>query len=75
VSLHDELVAGSAGTACKLCAYIASLDASWAEEWVVELALPADIIGHTAVVQALRLRGIALTEASVRRHRGGHHAA
>jgi hypothetical protein len=70
--LHAELMAGSTSTACKMCQYIARLDPDWADEWVIELALPVDVIGHGAVVKALRLRGVPITEASVRRHRSGH---
>jgi hypothetical protein len=69
VSLHDELV--SAPT-CKLCAFLDSLTPSEAVEWQAELAMSVSVIGHTAVLNALRRRGTIVTEAAVRRHRSNH---
>ena len=71
MTLHDELAAASQPS-CKLCAFIALLPAAEAEEWRTELALPVQVIGNNAVLTALALRGIKVTEASIRRHRSRH---
>lgn len=72
-SLHDEL-AGASASACKVCTYLTTLPAAEAEEWTTELARPVTVVGHTAVVNALARRRIAVTETSVRRHRSRHAA-
>jgi hypothetical protein len=69
-ALHDELTAG-ASSACKLCAFLDQHPAT-AWEWRLELANPVSIVGNTAVVKALRSRGVDIGEASVRRHRENH---
>ena len=69
--LHEEL-AGDSVPACKLCAYLNTIPLTVLTEWVAELALPVTVIANIAVVNALRLRGVSLTEASVRRHRANH---
>lgn len=70
--LHDELSAATKQTGCRICAYLATLTDNERETWQSELALPVNVIGHTAVVNALRKRGVAVTETSVRRHRTRH---
>ena len=70
-SLHDELTNG-VHPACKVCAYLAELDTYNQGEWKRELALPIDEIPHAKVVAALRVRGVIVDEASVRRHRKNH---
>lgn len=70
-SLHDELAGGSA-PACKVCAYLGTLTPAEAGEWHAELAKPVAVIGNTAIVNALKRRGITVTETSVRRHRSRH---
>lgn len=71
MSLHEELTAGS--SACKVCTFLANLpESESAAEWVTELALPATIVSHTAVMRALRKRGVEVTESSIKRHRSNH---
>jgi hypothetical protein len=70
-ALHEEL-AGGQKTTCILCNYLASLSLADAAEWNKELAEPVSVIGHTAIVNALKRRGVGLTEVSVRRHRTRH---
>ena len=69
--LHEELT-GDSAPACKLCVFVAALDAFSRSEWQRELALPVTVIANVAVVNALKRRGTELTEASVRRHRANH---
>lgn len=70
-TLHDELAAGS-GTGCKVCHYLSGLRPADQAEWDAELRQPVKVIGNTAVVNALAKRGLDVTEAAVRRHRGRH---
>jgi len=64
VTLYDELVRT---TPCKLCSYIESRGNLEQQEWERLLKLPE--VSSTKVVNYLRVRGVALDEASVRRHR------
>lgn len=68
MSIRDELVAGTA-TGCKLCAFISVQDEDAQGEWRAALALPVKVVGNLSVVRALARRGLAIDEASVRRHR------
>ena len=72
-SLREELEGGSA-PACKLCAFLSDVDMDVEDpaEWKRELARPVTVVANIAVVRALKRRGIALSEASVRRHRMNH---
>ena len=65
--LHSELVTP---IGCKVCAYLGNLAPSEADEWKREMRDPA--VGNVAVQRALNRRGVAITEASVRRHRSNH---
>lgn len=69
--LHAELAASNA-TGCKVCAFLATCLPGVAVDWQDELRLPVAVVGNTAVVSALKRRGVDVTEASVRRHRGRH---
>jgi hypothetical protein len=72
MNLHEEL---TEGIRCKLCAFLEDVRGTGERtHWVTELALPARLVGHKAVVAALRRRGYTVTEASVRRHRRNHGA-
>ena len=69
MTLVNELEQSTA-SGCRLCLYLDSLEDR--EEWDSALAQPVTKVGNTAVVKALRKRGVVLTEASVRRHRVNH---
>lgn len=71
LSLAEELQAGTS-SACKLCSYLTTLTTAEAGDWQEQLRRPVNQIGHTAVVTALKRRGVDLTEVSVRRHRSRH---
>lgn len=71
-SLHDELRAETGEYTCKVCAYIDTLSAGEQDAWFKELASPVKVVGNTAVVNALKRRGVTVTETSVRRHRSRH---
>ena len=71
MSLHEELASGSL-PACLLCRYMTTLAPSEQTEWTVELREPVTVVGNTAVVKALKRRGVDISEAAVRRHRSNH---
>jgi len=73
--LHDELVGDTKGGACKLCTYLHSLPPTERAEWIAEIKLPKEAVSHTAIMVALKRRGISIEEASVRRHRANHVAS
>ena len=63
---------GGAVPVCKLCAYLTTLGPAERAEWQQELALPVSIVGNTAVLNALKRRGLEIEDPSVRRHRRNH---
>lgn len=69
--LSEELAAGSVFP-CKLCAFLDAQPPATFNEWIDELKKPVTVIANVAVVRALKRRGVAITEASVRRHRANH---
>jgi hypothetical protein len=71
-SLHDELAGATVGRSCRLCAFLDSMPPDVRRAWQTELALPVTIVGHTSVLNALRKRGVSVSDASVRRHRSNH---
>jgi hypothetical protein len=71
-NLHDELLGETRSGACKLCVYLSRLDPVVRGEWQAEIALPKETVSHTAIMVALKRRGVSIEEASVRRHRSNH---
>ena len=71
MTLHDELHGLPKG-ACRICQYLQTLTVIQRAEWEMELAHPVTEVGNSKVVDALFRRGIAIDEASVRRHRRNH---
>lgn len=70
-SLHEELVALTV-TGCKVCSFLRTVRPEHAAQWQEEMGHPIQVISHIAVVEALRSRGLSVSETSVRRHRRNH---
>lgn len=71
-ALHEELAGETKKGACKLCTFLFSLPPASRAEWERELAQPIEEVGNSAVVVAMKRRGVGIEEASVRRHRRNH---
>jgi len=71
-TLSEELAADQASSQCRICAWLETQSPESQGEWRTELSRPAKVISHTSVLRALKKRGVATSETSVKRHRSLH---